>query len=106
MHTPSGSFLSQMTPDQIWKSSFVTRLYENNNKRGPFLYPESPYALGDIVPMASMTPIDDDTLFAPLPAPAAVIATSTALIGSAGYPTFSSGPPGTPGTILGPAGAT
>jgi hypothetical protein len=106
MHTPTGAFNSQVDSDQIWKSSFVTRLYGLHTQRGPFFYPESPYSLGDIVPMAAMQPIDDDTLFTTLPDPASVIATSTAPIGSAGFPTFQSSAPGTPGTILGPAGAT
>jgi hypothetical protein len=106
MHTPTGAFNSQVDSDQIWKNSFVTRLYGLHNQRGPYFYPESPYSLGDIVPMSAMAPIDDDTLFATLPAPASVLATSVAPIGSAGFPTFQSSAPGNPGTILGPAGAT
>jgi hypothetical protein len=105
---PASAFNSQVDADQIWRDSFVTRLYGGYNQRGPFLYPESPYALsglGDIVSMAAMQPVDADTLFTTLPS-ASEIATSTAPIGSAGYPTFRATAPTTPGTALGPAGAT
>jgi hypothetical protein len=83
----------------------VTRLYGLHNTRGPYFTPESPYALGDVAPMSSMQPIDDDTLFTALPQPG-VDATSAAPLGSAGFPTFQATAPGTGGTILGPSGAT
>lgn len=70
MQMPSGDFNSQMTPGDIQKASFVTRLYGTHNQRGPYMYPQSPYALvglGDIVPMAAMQPIDEETLFTNLP---------------------------------------
>jgi hypothetical protein len=105
---PASAFNSQVDANQIWRDSFVTRLYGGYNQRGPFLYPESPYALsglGDIVSMAAMQPVDADTLFTTLPS-ASEIATSTAPIGSAGYPTFKATAPDTSGTALGPAGAT
>ena len=107
MQMPSGSFNSQMTPGDIQKASFVTRLYGLNNQRGPFKYPRSPYALGmgDIAPMAAMQPIDQDVLFTTLPT-TSTLATSTAPLGSAGFPTFQASAPGSAGTILGPAGST
>jgi len=105
---PAGAFNSQVDSDRIWRDSFITRMYGTNNQRGPYFYPESPYALkgfGDIVPMAAMQPIDEDTLFTTLPTPGTT-ATSTAPIGSAGYPTFQASTPPGNGTVLGPSGAT
>ena len=108
MQMPAGSFNPQMTSDDMARASFVTRLYGTHNNRGPYLYPRSPYALqslGDIVPMAAMQPIDDDTLFAQLPAQG-TLATSVAPLGSAGFPTFQAASPATQGTVLGPSGST
>jgi hypothetical protein len=105
---PSGSFNPQMTPDDIQRASFVTRLYGRYNQRGPYLYPQSPYDLlgmGDIAPMSAMQPVDADTLFTQLPTEG-LIATSTAPIGSAGYPTFLAASPSSAGTTMGPSGAT
>ena len=108
MQMPSGDFNSQMTPGDIQKASFVTRLYGTHNQRGPYMYPQSPYALvglGDIVPMAAMQPIDEETLFTNLPTQSP-LGTSSAPLGSAGFPTFQATAPSTPGTVLGPAGST
>jgi len=105
MHTPTGPFNSHVDPGQIARDSFVTRIYGLHNTRGPYFFPESPYALGDIAPMASMQPINDDTLFTQLPAQGTT-PTSAAPLGAAGFPTFRASAPNTPGTILGPGGAT
>jgi hypothetical protein len=105
MQTPAGAFNSQVNPDQISRDSFVSRLYSRVNNRGPFLYPESPYALGDISDMPSMSPIDFNTLFVAPPS-ASPTALSTAPIGSAAYPTFQSSVPDAAGTTLGPQGAS
>lgn len=106
MQTPAGAFNSHVDSQQIWKNSLITRMYGEYNNRGPFLYPESPYALGDIAPLPSMAPIGFDTLFSDLPSSSSQIASSTAPIGSAGFPTFQAQAPDTQGTVLGPAGAT
>ena len=115
MHTPTGRFNSHVDPAQMTLAAFRTRLYGEYNQRGPFLYPRSPYdvtgnnmvpAMGDIVPMSAMQPIDAQVLFTDLPSPTNLIGTSTAPIGSAGWPTFRALPPATNGTILGPAGST
>lgn len=116
MQMPSASFNPQMTSADIQRASFVTRLYGLHNNRGPYFYPQSPYAImpqiasdnggmGDIAPMAAMQPITQETLFTQLPT-SGLIATSTAPIGSAGFPTFTASAPPTQGTILGPAGTT
>lgn len=106
---PAGSFNPQMTAADIQKASFVTRLYGLHNQRGPYFYPQSPYALpptagmGDIAPMEAMQPIDQYVLFTQLPTQG-VIGTSTAPIGSAGFPTFQATAPQMQGTVLGPSG--
>jgi hypothetical protein len=61
--------------------------------------------LADITQMNSMTPIGQDTLFSPAPAPEAY-GTNSAPLGTVAWPTWSPGAPGTPGTILGPLGVT
>lgn len=113
MHALTGPFNSQVDSGQLALDALTTRLYGLHNTRGPFLYPQSPYALGpnmvpamgDIVPMAAMEPIGESTLFTTLPTPGQ-FATSVAPIGSAGFPTFRATAPPTTGTVLGPAGST
>ena len=105
MHALSGAFNSQLTPEQMALNSLQTRLYNTNNNRGPFFYPESPYSLGDIAPISAMQPIDDDTLFTPALTPG-LTATSVAPVGSVGAQTFQAQSPTAPGTTLGPSGTT
>jgi hypothetical protein len=61
--------------------------------------------LGDIAPLLSMSPITADVLFSPLPSKS-VLATKTAPIGTALWPTWSPGAPDVVGTILGPANSS
>lgn len=105
MQLPAEFFNSHVGSSQLQKDAFVTRMYGTNNQRGPYMYPRSPYALGDIAPMNAMAPIDASTLFTQTPTQG-IVATSTAPIGSAGFPTFRASAPIAPGTILGPDGAS
>lgn len=63
----------QTTPGDITVDALARRLYGDRNVRGPYFYPRSPYALGDLVP--GMMPTQFGTMSV-LPDAAQLLATS------------------------------